>query len=56
MATIARTCRYADIRIAQLHGDPARAALVDLPDDLDVIYVLQAHPDGRLRPPCRRWR
>jgi phosphoribosylanthranilate isomerase len=35
-ATITRRCRQAGIPIAQLHGDPSRACLNSIPDDLQV--------------------
>ena len=37
--------------VAQLHGDGARAAVLDLPTHLEVIYVLHATPDGRICTP-----
>jgi phosphoribosylanthranilate isomerase len=53
-ATIARRCRQAGISIAQLHGDASRAALADIPPDLQVCCVW-AHtpprtPQHRRRP------
>lgn len=51
-ATIARRCRAAGIGIAQLHGDPARAALLQgLPQDLQVVYVVHATPEGQIVTP-----
>lgn len=36
-------------RASQLHGDGARRSLFDLPaSGLKTIYVLHAHPDGRI--------
>ena len=49
--TIARVCREADVRVAQLHGDGARAALPHLPPDLAVIYVMHADKAGHLQTP-----
>jgi hypothetical protein len=34
--TIAARCRAAGVRVAQLHGDGARASLPGIPDDLQV--------------------
>lgn len=39
------------MRIAQLHGEGARAALPDLPADLAVIYVLHADKAGNVQTP-----
>ncbi|PNW75248.1 hypothetical protein CHLRE_12g519000v5 [Chlamydomonas reinhardtii] len=51
-ATISARCRDAQIPIAQLHGDGARAALPDLDPTLEVVYVLNCAPDGTpLTPP-----
>jgi phosphoribosylanthranilate isomerase len=44
--TIVRVCSEAGISTAQLHGDGARAALPDIPPELQVIYVLHATTDG----------
>ena len=35
-ATITRRCRQAGIGMAQLHGDASRAAVNDIPQDLQV--------------------
>ena len=43
-ATITRMCDVADVDIAQLHGDAARASLLDLPPHLRSVYVM--HADG----------
>lgn len=50
-ATIAAVCEAAGVRIAQLHGDGARAAALDLPHSLEVVYVMHAAPDGRIVTP-----
>lgn len=39
------------MRIAQLHGDGARAALPHLPPHLDAIYVMHADAGGNLQTP-----
>lgn len=39
------------MRIAQLHGDGARAALLHLPPHLAAIYVMHADPAGQLQTP-----
>lgn len=38
-ATITQRCRQAGIAVAQLHGDASRAAVNDLPEDLQVILA-----------------
>lgn len=47
------------MRVAQLHGDGARAALPDLPAGLAVVYVLHADKAGNVQtalPPAgSRW-
>ncbi|CAG9465214.1 unnamed protein product [Pedinophyceae sp. YPF-701] len=50
---IAERCRAAGLRVAQLHGDNARAALNHLPpsDELSIIYVIQVTPEGELMTP-----
>lgn len=48
-ADIVRSCKAAGIGIAQLHGKAARASLPDLPNWLQVIYVMHAGPDGSLQ-------
>ncbi|GAQ86031.1 phosphoribosylanthranilate isomerase [Klebsormidium nitens] len=50
-AEIIDACTAADISIAQLHGDEARAALEELPPKLKVVYVLHAEADGTIRTP-----
>lgn len=50
-ATIARRCEDVGLGIAQLHGDEAREALFDLPETLRTVYVMAAHPDGRIDTP-----
>ncbi|KAL4420937.1 hypothetical protein ABPG77_001420 [Micractinium sp. CCAP 211/92] len=50
-ATIARVCAETGMRVAQLHGEGARAALPDLPADLAVIYVLHADKAGNVQTP-----
>lgn len=50
-ATIERVCARAGVRIAQLHGDGARAALPSLPDGLAVVYVLHADKAGNVQTP-----
>lgn len=46
-AEIERACSDADLTIAQLHGDGARASLLQgLPESLKVIYVLHANKNG----------
>jgi hypothetical protein len=37
------------VRVAQLHGDGARAALGTLPAELAAIWVLHAAPDGSVQ-------
>ena len=49
--TIARVCEAADVQIAQLHGDGARAAVAHLQSDLRVVYVMHAEKDGTLQTP-----
>ncbi|KAF8069502.1 ALG5 [Scenedesmus sp. PABB004] len=49
--TIAARCAAAGILVAQLHGDGARAAVNDVPGDLQVVYVLQADDAGRIVTP-----
>lgn len=39
-ATITRRCRQAGIGVAQLHGDASRAAVNDIPHDLQVSGCL----------------
>jgi len=46
--TISRRCKAAGIRLAQLHGDGARAALPGIPADLQVVYVMHANPEGQI--------
>lgn len=53
-----RVCEEAGVRIAQLHGDGARAALAHLPAHLTAVYVMHADPAGHLQtapppPGCR---
>ncbi|EFN55247.1 hypothetical protein CHLNCDRAFT_11532, partial [Chlorella variabilis] len=48
-ATIARVCEECEVRIAQLHGDGARAALEGLPPGLAAIWVLHADKAGRVQ-------
>jgi phosphoribosylanthranilate isomerase len=50
-ATICRVCDEADVQIAQLHGDGARAAVSELHADLRVVYVMHAQKDGTLCTP-----
>ncbi|WIA10122.1 hypothetical protein OEZ85_010329 [Tetradesmus obliquus] len=50
-ATISRRCRAAGIPIAQLHGDASRAAVNQVPADLQVVYVLQANDAGQIVTP-----
>eukprot|EP00775_Hariotina_reticulata_P010897 gene10897-11051_t len=50
-ATIAQRCQAAGLGIAQLHGDASRAALANIPDNLQVVYVLQAADDGHIVTP-----
>ena len=54
--TIADACSQAGLDIAQLHGDAARAAVWDLPDCLQVIYVMHVDASGCLQtpPPAQR--
>ncbi len=49
--TIADACSKAGLDIAQLHGDGARAAVWDLPEHLQVIYVMHVDASGRLQTP-----
>lgn len=49
--TIISVCQAAGIKIAQLHGDGARAALPHLPASLAVIYVMHADTNGILQTP-----
>ncbi|GAB4815156.1 hypothetical protein N2152v2_002202 [Parachlorella kessleri] len=49
--TIARVCEAADVQIAQLHGDGARASVSQLQLDLRVVYVMHAEKDGTLQTP-----
>ncbi len=49
--TIADACSQAGLDIAQLHGDGARAAVWDLPEHLQVIYVMHVDSNGRLQTP-----
>mmetsp|Transcript_25580 Transcript_25580/g.64562 ORF Transcript_25580/g.64562 Transcript_25580/m.64562 type:complete len:272 (+) Transcript_25580:126-941(+) len=49
--TIAQRCAEAGIKVAQLHGDGARAALPGLPDSLKVIYVMHADASGAVQTP-----
>ncbi len=44
-------CAETGVRVAQLHGEGARAALPDLPADLAVIYVLHADKAGNVQTP-----
>lgn len=44
-------CEEAGVRIAQLHGDGARAALPHLPPHLAAVYVMHADPAGQLQTP-----
>ncbi|PRW61333.1 N-(5 -phosphoribosyl)anthranilate isomerase chloroplastic-like [Chlorella sorokiniana] len=58
-ATIERVCDEAGVRIAQLHGDGARAALPHLPAHLAAVYVMHADLAGQLQtqpppPGCRQ--
>lgn len=46
-----QVCEEADVRIAQLHGDGARAALPELHAGLRVVYVMHAEKDGTLCTP-----
>lgn len=50
-ATISSVCMEADVRIAQLHGEGARAAVVELQasTDLRLVYVMHAEKDGTLQ-------
>ena len=48
---IVRICEEAGIGIAQLHGDPARAALKDLPHKLRAIWVLNVSESGEVKTP-----
>ena len=50
-AAIEAACVSAGVTVAQLHGDGARAALPHLPAWMEVVYVLQAGPDGRVVTP-----
>ncbi|PSC74964.1 phosphoribosylanthranilate isomerase [Micractinium conductrix] len=50
-ATIARVCAEAGVRVAQLHGEGARAALAQLPPDLAVVWVLHADKTGVVQSP-----
>lgn len=50
--TIAEACEQTGLNIAQLHGDSARAALWDLPQSLQVIYVMHVSASGRLQTPA----
>ncbi|GBG83457.1 hypothetical protein CBR_g37169 [Chara braunii] len=47
---IVNSCTSAGIAVAQLHGDGAMRALGDLPDWLQVVYVLNADKHGTLQP------
>ena len=49
--TIARRCAAAGLKVAQLHGDGARAALAGLPADLSVVYVLHVNAAGEILTP-----
>jgi len=44
-------CDEAGVRIVQLHGDGARAALPHLPAHLAAVYVMHADPAGQLQTP-----
>lgn len=48
---ISQRALQCDLDLVQLHGDPARQALIDLPKELQVIYVAQAAIDGSLQTP-----
>ncbi|KAL4452784.1 hypothetical protein ABPG75_008446 [Micractinium tetrahymenae] len=50
-ATIERVCAETGVRIAQLHGDGARAAVPHLSPDLSVVYVLHADKAGNVQTP-----
>lgn len=50
-ATIAAVCAAADVTIAQLHGEGARAALPALPPSLRTVYVMHADPSGAVQTP-----
>lgn len=48
---IADACSQAGLEIAQLHGEGARAAVWDLPESLQVIYVMHVDASGALQTP-----
>lgn len=48
-ATIQRVCEESEVEIAQLHGDGARASLLDLPPRLRCVYVMHADKGGALQ-------
>jgi len=50
-AEIVAACEAAGIDHAQLHGDGARASLVDLPMKIKAIYVVNASADGAIATP-----
>ena len=50
--TIAEACEQTGLKIAQLHGDSARAAVWDLPHSLQVIYVMHVNASGQLQTPA----
>ena len=50
--TIVQRARAANLTLVQLHGDRAREALPDLPEDMKVIYVVQCSPDGVVQTPA----
>lgn len=50
-ATITQRCRQAGITIAQLHGEASRASLNSIPEDLQVVFVLNADDSGQIQTP-----
>lgn len=52
VGTIAEACEQTGLKIAQLHGDSARAAVWDLPHSLQVIYVMHVNASGQLQTPA----
>lgn len=49
--TITKRCRQAGIPVAQLHGDASRACVNSIPEDLQVVFVLNADDSGRIQTP-----
>lgn len=50
-ATIAEVCKASDVDVAQLHGNGARHAVLDLPSHLRTVYVMHADKSGTLQTP-----